>query len=88
MERAFRTGGELVYVSRTTHDVTPERLATMPAAERRWRRFVPMLRDAEVYARGFVRHPDHATIRLDGWHRVAMNTEQRARAMQHVVFLD
>jgi hypothetical protein len=47
-----------------------------------------MTRDADVYATGAVRHPDHATIRLDGWHRVVMNTEQRARAMRNVVFLD
>lgn len=45
-------------------------------------------RDATVYARGTVRHPDHATIKLDGWHRVVMNTEQKARAMQWVAFYD
>jgi hypothetical protein len=45
-------------------------------------------RDAIVYARGTVRHPDHATIKLDGWHRVVMNTEQKARAMQWVAFYD
>ena len=49
---------------------------------------MPVLRDPEVYAKGTVRHPDHATIRLTGWHRVLMNTEQGARAMQHVVFID
>ena len=38
--------------------------------------------------KGGVRHPDHATIRLHGWHRVLMNTEREARAMQHVAFLD
>jgi len=32
-----------------------------------WRR---MVRDAQVYARGDVRHRDHKTIHLDGWHRV------------------
>jgi hypothetical protein len=43
---------------------------------------------ADVFAKGAIRHPDHATIDLAGWHRVLMNTEQHARAMQHVVFLD
>jgi hypothetical protein len=38
-----------------------------------------MVRDPELFARGTVRHPDHATITLHGWHRVVMNTEQRAR---------
>jgi hypothetical protein len=47
-----------------------------------------MIRNAEVYAKGTVRHPDHATLVLRDWHRVAMNTEQAARAMQHVAFLD
>ena len=28
-----------------------------------------------VYARGFVRHPEHRTIRLRGWHRVLPNLE-------------
>jgi hypothetical protein len=47
-----------------------------------------LVRDPEVYAKGAVRHPDHATIRLVGWHRVLMNTEQGARAMRHVAFID
>jgi hypothetical protein len=50
-----------------------------------WQRFV---REPEVFAKGAVRHPDHATIVLPGWHRVLMNTEQGARAMRHVAFLD
>ena len=29
----------------------------------------------DVYARGTVRHVEHATIKLDGWHRVLRNTE-------------
>jgi hypothetical protein len=29
-----------------------------------------------------------ATIELASWHRVLMNTEQGARAMRHVAFLD
>ena len=50
-----------------------------------WRQ---MVRDAGLYAKGSVRHPDHNTIVLHGWHRVLMNTEQSARAMRHVAFLD
>jgi hypothetical protein len=34
-----------------------------------------MVRDAFVYARGRVRHEDHATIVLYGWHRVYLNGE-------------
>lgn len=32
----------------------------------------------EMYARGAVTHPDHATIRLKGWHRIYSNTEDRS----------
>ena len=57
-----------------------------PEAKRwRWRQ---MQRDADVYARGTVRHPDHKTICLNGWHRVLMNTENLAPGMEHVTFLD
>jgi hypothetical protein len=52
------------------------------------RRYRLMVRDPELFARGTVRHPDHATIELHGWHRVVMNTENRASAMRHVAFLD
>jgi hypothetical protein len=47
-----------------------------------------MRRDPTVYVRGRVSHADHATIRLVGWHRVAMNTENQSRAMASVAFLD
>jgi len=48
------------------------------AAKWNWR---AMQSNPVVYARGKVSHPDHATIRLDGWHRVEMNTENRSRAI-------
>jgi len=47
-----------------------------------------MTRDAEVYARGEVRHRDHKTIDLDGWHRVYMNRERFARHAPQIAFLD
>lgn len=50
-----------------------------------WRK---MVRDAEAYCRGYVRHPDHKTIHLKGWHRVYMNTENKSWAQRLVVFLD
>ena len=45
-------------------------------------------RDAAVYARGQIRHPDHRTITLPHWHRVMMNTETQSRTMANVAFLD
>lgn len=47
-----------------------------------------MVRDAAVYVRGAIRHTDHATLMLKGWHRVEMNTENKSRAMANVAFLD
>jgi hypothetical protein len=49
-----------------------------------------MTRDATVYVRGTVRHPDHKTIKLRGWHRVVPNTEQRrvAGRFTTMAFLD
>ena len=47
-----------------------------------------MRRNAAVYVRGRISHPDHKTIILDGWHRVLMNTENEAPGNRHVVFLD
>jgi hypothetical protein len=51
----------------------------------RWRR---LFRDPLLYVRGTVRHDDHRTIVLDGWHRVVMNTEASAPWAPRVVFLD
>jgi hypothetical protein len=42
----------------------------------------------ERHVRGTVSHKDHATIDLEGWHRVAMHTENQSRAMRSVAFLD
>lgn len=84
----FRRGGETVYVSdRHPNGLTQREYDALPdrAREAFWD---VMVRDAEVFAKGTVRHPDHATITLNGWHRVVMNTEHRAQAMRHVAFLD
>jgi hypothetical protein len=90
VELLYRRDGEQVYVShRYPRGLTEREFAKLPPqrvhAGAPWRE---MVRDAEVFARGMVRHPDHATVVLHTWHRVEMNTEQRARAMRHVVFLD
>ena len=64
-----------------------ERLvASDPTARNlRWERRV---RDAEVFARGAVRHSDHKTVYLDGWHRVYMNRERYALNALQIAFLD
>ena len=47
-----------------------------------------MQRNPALYAKGRVRHSDHATIVLHDWHQVLMNRESDAPAMRHVAFLD
>ncbi|MBV8856784.1 MAG: hypothetical protein JOZ02_07540 [Acidobacteria bacterium] len=88
---AYRTGGVLVWVCpRFPTGVTVEQYANIVEREPKarhwgWRQFV---RDAGVYARGTVRHSDHKTVVLDGWHRVSMNTEREAPFAPRVAFLD
>ena len=47
-----------------------------------------MSRVESVYARGTVSHPDHKTIKLQGWHLVVMNREFEGRWNAGVTFLD
>ena len=90
-EQLYRRGGTTVYVCRQyTNGLTTDEYRTLlkanpDAAKWGWR---TMARNPVVYVRGKVWHPDHATIRLDVWHRVEMNTENRSRAMASVAFLD
>lgn len=52
----------------------------------RWNQF---RRDMIAYVKGRITHRDHATVDLgDVWHRVAINTENRARGATNVAFLD
>ncbi len=90
-QEACRMGGTAVMVS----DLEPGGLTleqyrvritqSNTARNARWR---PMMRDPKLYVRGCVRHTDHATIELEGWHRVFMNEEARAPSSTGVVFLD
>jgi hypothetical protein len=86
LQEAFRSGGRTVYVGSGGRVLGQAGYDRLQAKERRnWR---PMTADPELYARGSVRHPDHATVVLRGWHRVVLNTEERARATQFVTFFD
>jgi hypothetical protein len=91
VDECYRTGGEQVYVcaqrpAGVTEDQHRKILSGNPKA-RLWDWRV-MSRNAGVFVRGRVRHADHATITLRGWHRVLMNTEGQSRAMRNVAFLD
>jgi hypothetical protein len=89
LEFAFRRGGETVFVNAEhPSGISTAEFELLSPSQRQGGRWREMVRDPELYARGSVRHPDHNTIVLPYWHRVLMNTEQDARAMRHVAFLD
>jgi hypothetical protein len=91
-DELMRSAGIPVMVSRQYPTgvslATYESLMRTSAEARRmaWSR---MVRDAHVFVRGGVRHPDHKTIHLDGWHRVYLNRERFApHAAKMIAFLD
>lgn len=90
-EELVRQGGELVYVSsqypRGLTELERNRLFGSNPRLRNLH-WVAQRRNPSVFVRGRVRHPDHKTILLDGWHQVLMNTESQSRAMRHVAFID
>lgn len=90
-EELVRQGGESVYVSRhhpngLTEQQYERLLSKKPKLKKlSWMR---QIRNPGVFVRGKVRHADHKTILLDGWHQVIMNTETQSVAMRHVAFID
>jgi hypothetical protein len=84
-----RVGGVKVYVSiEQPNGISVEAFRKLPKPERRSGRWRKMTRDARVYVKGAIKHPDHKTIWLAYWHQVVMNTETQARSMRNVAFLD
>lgn len=90
-EFEFRTGGDFVYFNSahpnglTVSEYKHEIATNTKSARALWR---TGRRGAEVYVKGSIRHPDHATIHLDCWHLVRMNTESESVAMRHLAFID
>ncbi|MCA8986854.1 MAG: hypothetical protein KDA78_04400, partial [Planctomycetaceae bacterium] len=90
-EELIRTGGELVYVSPLHRNGLPEpqyRKLISRKPELRNLQWITQRRNPNVFVRGKVRHADHKTITLNGWHQVLMNTETQSLAMRHVAFID
>jgi len=88
-EECYRSGGETVYVSgKYPSGLAAQEYNRLPEQERKRGNFRVMQRDASVHVRGEIRHPDHETVVLNGWHRVLMNTENRSSAMRFLAFLD
>jgi hypothetical protein len=88
-EQLFRFGGETVYVSPgAPNGLTEEAYRRITDGERKRWNWRVMRRNPRVYVRGRVRHADHKTVTLDGWHQVMSNTEDQSFAMRNIVFLD
>jgi len=88
-EECYRSGGETVYVSaKHPAGLTAGQFFRLSETERKQGNFRRMQRDATVHVRGEIRHPDHDSVNLAGWHRVLMNTENRSSAMRFLAFLD
>jgi hypothetical protein len=91
VEELLRDGGETVYVS-TQHPngLAPRQYEQLISRQPKLRnlQWVVQRRNPRVYVRGRVRHTDHKTIVLIGWHQVLMNTETQSVAMRHVAFID
>ncbi|MGJ5816395.1 hypothetical protein [Paludibaculum fermentans] len=90
-EELMRRGGTTVMVSPAhPNGIDAVEYQTLIASDPdAWRlNWRQMVRDAQVFARGDVRHRDHRTIHLDGWHRVYMNRERFAAHARQIAFLD
>lgn len=81
-EEVVRRGGESVTVCRhfpngATADEWTKHVADQidQRSTLRCNAVNTMTRNATVYARGAVRHPDHKTLELKGWHLVFMSNE-------------
>lgn len=90
-EELVREGGELVYVSaQYPNGLTQLEYQKLISRRPQLRNigWVTHRRNPLVFVRGKIRHADHKTIVLDGWHQVLMNTETQAVAMRQVAFID
>jgi len=84
VQEMYRVGGKSAWIrgDQTVSDAEFERIKKdNPIRAKMYRRG---LVDAKVYVRGWVRHPDHATINLKGWHEVVPNTETTMSAGRSV----
>jgi hypothetical protein len=87
-EEMIRTGGRTVYVVRNRVYSQKEFTKLKQENDKFAPNFRTTIADPIVYVRGSVRHPDHKTINLSGWHRAFLNDEDSAKSQSTVAFLD
>lgn len=86
VDELVRGTGEMVWhhARHAPNGFTDAQRASLPPEIRResgWSRRTRVLREGSALARGAVRHPDHATVYLAGWHRVFINSEVRPASL-------
>jgi hypothetical protein len=91
-EYLVRHGGKSVYVRRWGNRIVTEgelrRLLRVDPREKAGN-WVLRVEEPVVHVKGKIRHPDHATLVLDGWHRVEPNTEEREVGRnRRITFID
>ena len=87
----YRSGGISVWVSSMyPNGVSDSQMRSIIKEQPALRNsFTQRQADANVWVKGTIRHSQHATLDLgDVWHRVSVNTEDRARGAVNVRFLD
>ncbi len=90
-EELVRIGGEVVYTSpQHPNGISSQKYQKIMSGNSKLRHlpWTMQRRNPGVFVRGKVRHADHKTIVLAGWHHVLMNTETQSVAMRHVAFID
>jgi len=83
VEEVVRFGGRVVW-AKGTSVIEDKDFLNLETSKQRG--YVRRQADANVYGRGYVKHPDHETILLEGWHKILMNTEKRNG--KTLIFLD
>ena len=91
-EYLIRFGGETVHIcSRHPDGVSKneyEKIITENTNAKSWD-WSQRVKNPEVYAMGKISHADHKTLNLKHiWHRVTLNTEDKAWASRNVAFID
>jgi len=89
----IRRGGTTVYthplfegeISQEAHSKIMKDPTTTSTHKIGWQTWT---KDARVFGRGTVRHPDHKTINLPGWHEIVPNTEDKTALRRNLTFLD
>jgi len=91
-EELIRWGGTIVYLhydhgrKEFSEAARDHYMKTVPGA--RYSDWQMWIKNPNVCVRGKIRHPDHKTLVLDGWHRVMSNTEHLSPARPNLAFLD